>query len=180
MDPIFPNHVCKLKKSLYGLKYAPRAWFKRFSSHLPHLGFLAFVTDSSFFILRHRRFLVYLLVYVNDIVLTSNFRSFLQSLIHQLSAEFELKDLGALHFFLELQITRSTKGFFLTQTKYAHDLLQKHNMLSAKLAKTPCAPNLRLVLATDSLLVDPHTYCSIVGSLHYLTFTRPNLSFAMH
>ena len=94
MDPIFPNHVCKLKKSLYGLKQAPRAWFKRFSSHLPHLEFLASVADSSFFILRHKRFLVYLMVYVNDIVLTSNFRSFLQSLIHQLSAEFELKDLG--------------------------------------------------------------------------------------
>ena len=85
-----------------------------------------------------------------------------------------------LHFFLRLQITRSTKGLFLTQTKYAYDLLQKNNMLFAKPAKTPCDPNLRLVLATDSLLVDPHTYRSIVGSLHYLTFTRPNLSFAMH
>ena len=53
-------------------------------------------------------------------------------------------------------------------------------MLFAKPAKTPCDPNLKLVLATDSLLVDPHTYRSIVGSLHYLTFTRPNLSFAMH
>ena len=85
-----------------------------------------------------------------------------------------------LHFFLRLQITRSTKGLFLTQTKYAHDLLQKNNMLFAKPAKTPCAPNLRLVLATDSLLVDPHTYRSIVGSQHYLTFTRPNLSFVVH
>ena len=85
-----------------------------------------------------------------------------------------------LHFFLGLQITRSTKGLFLTQTKYAHDLLQKHNMLSVKAAKTPYAPNLRLVPATDSLLADPYTYRSIVGSLHYLTFTRPYLSFVVH
>ena len=85
-----------------------------------------------------------------------------------------------LHFFLRLQITRSTKGLFLTQTKYAHDLLQKNNMFFAKPAKTPCAPNLRLVLAIDSLLVDPHTYRSIVRSQHYLTFTRPNLNFVVH
>ena len=95
MDPVFLNHVCKLKKSLYGLKQAPRAWFERFSSHLLHLGFLASVANSSLFILRHGRFLVYLLVYVDDIVLTGNCPSFLQSLIHQLSAEFELKALGA-------------------------------------------------------------------------------------
>ena len=122
MDPVFLNHVCKLKKSLYGLKQAPRAWFERFSSH-PHLGFLASVVNSSLFILRHGKFLVYLLVYVDDIVLTGNSPSFLQSLILQLSSKFELKDLGNLHYFLGLQITRTTNGLFLNQTKYAHDLL---------------------------------------------------------
>ena len=122
MDPVSPNHVCKLKKSLYGLKQAPRAWFERFSSH-PPLGFLASVVNSSLFILRHWKFLVYLLVYVDDIVLTSNSPSFLQSLILQLSSKFELKDLGNLHYFLGLQITRTTNGLFLNQTKYAHDLL---------------------------------------------------------
>ena len=98
----------------------------------------------------------------------------------QLSTEFELKDLGPLHYFLGLQITRTFDGIFLDQSKYAHVLLQKHNVLNAKFAKTPCAPNLRLVPASGSLLFDPHTYRSIFGSLHYLTFTRLDLSFAIH
>ena len=104
----------------------------------------------------------------------------MQSLILQLSFEFELKDLGHLHYFLGLQITRTYAGLFLNQSKYAHDLLQRHNMLSAKPVKTPCAPNPRLVPASGSLLADPHLYRSIVGSLHYLTFTRPDLSFAVY
>ena len=180
IDPIFPNHVCRLKKSLYFLKQAPMAWFERFLSHLLHLGFLASLADSSLFILRHGKFLVYLLVYVDDIVLIGNCPSFLQSLILQLSSEFELKDLGPLHYFLGLQITKTSAGLFLNQSKYAHDLLQRHNMLSAKPAKTPCAPNLRLVPASRSLLADPHLYRNIVGSLHHLTFTRPDFSFAVH
>ena len=105
VDPAFPNHVCHLQKSLYGLKLALRARFERFSSHLLNLGFQASLADSSLFILRHRKFLVFLLVYVDDIVLTSNCPSFLQSLIQQLSSESELKDLGNLHYFLGLHIT---------------------------------------------------------------------------
>lgn len=90
------------------------------------------MVDSSLFILRHGKFLVFLLVYVDDIVLTGNSPSFLQSLILQLSSEFELKDLRNLHYFLGLHITRTSRGIFLNRSKYAHDLLQKHNMLSAK------------------------------------------------
>ena len=123
---------------------------------------------------------MFLLVYVDDIVLAGNCPSFLQTLIQQLSSEFELKDLGNLHYFLGLQITCTSKGLFLNQSKYAYDLLLKHNMLSTKAAKTPCAPNLRLVPAEGSLLSNPDVYRSMVGSLHYLTFTRPNCSFAIH
>ena len=180
VDPIFPNHVYHLRKSLYGLKQVSKAWIEGFSTHLLHLGFQASLANSSLFILRYGKFLVFLLVYVDDIVLIGNSPSFLQSLIHQLSLEFKLKYLGNLHYFLGLHITRTSTGLFLNQSKYAYDLLQKHNMLSAKPAKTPCASNLRLVLATNSLLANPHEYRSMVGSLYYLTFTRPDLSFAVH
>ena len=154
VDPALPNHVCLSQKSLYGLKQAPRAWFERFSTHL------------------------LLLVYVDDIVLTGNCLSLLQSLIQQLSSEFELKDLGNLHYFLGLQITHTSKGLYVNQSKYAQDLLLMHNMLSAKAAKTPCAPNLRPVPTEGSLLANPYVYRSMVG--HYLTFTRPDLNFAIH
>ena len=137
VNPVFPNHVCRLWKSLYGLKQAPRAWFDRFSTQLLHMGFEASLADSSLFILKQGKVLVYPLVYVNDIVLTSNQPNFLTSLIKQLSQAFELKDLGPLHYFLGIHITRTSKGLFLSQTKYAHDLLVKHNMLSSKPARSP-------------------------------------------
>ena len=144
------------------------------------MGFQASLTDSSLFILHHGKLVVYLLVYVDDIVITGNNPKFLDSLVAQLSQAFELKDLGPLHYFLGLQITRSSKGLLLTQTKYAQDLILKLQMQSSKPARSPCAPHLRLVPNEGSLLSNPHEYRSLVGSLHYLTFTRPDLSFAVH
>jgi len=124
--------------------------------------------------------LVYLLVYVEDIVLTGNSPDFLQSLINQLSQTFQLKDMGDLHFFLGLHIHCTPKGLFINQAKYITDLLTKHNMLNSKPAKAPCVPHIILVPDEGSLLPNPHVYCSLFGSLHYLTFTRPDLSFAVH
>ena len=117
---------------------------------------------------------------MDDIVLTGNIPSFLNTLIKQLSQAFELKDLGDLHYFSGRQITRTTKGLFLNQAKYAHDFLGWHNLLTSKLVNTPCAPYMRLVPNEGSLLADPYPYRSLVGSLHYLTFTRLDLSFAVH
>ena len=175
----FPNHVCRLWKSQYGLRQAPRAWFERFSTQLLHMAFQAFLADSSLFFLQQGKLVVYLLVYINDIVMTSNCPQFLSSLIVQLGTAFELKDLGPLHYFLGLQITWTSKGLFLSQSKYAQDLLLKLNMQSFKPAYTPCAPHLRLVPYKGSVLSNPHEYRSLVGSLHYLTFTHPDLSFAV-
>uniref|UniRef100_A0A2N9HVI9 Integrase catalytic domain-containing protein n=1 Tax=Fagus sylvatica TaxID=28930 RepID=A0A2N9HVI9_FAGSY len=180
VDPTHPTHVCKLIKSIYGLKQAPRAWFESFTSQLLHLGFIASTADSSLFIYKHHKIVAYLLLYVDDIVLTGNTPSCLDHLIHQLSTVFDLKDLGPLHYFLGLQVTRSSSGLFLNQAKYATDLLQKHNMLDSKPAKSPSCPNTRLSLHEGDLLTDPHGYRSLVGGLHYLTFTRPDISFSVH
>ena len=125
-------------------------------------------------------YLHYLLVHVDDIVLTGNSPSFLNILIQQLRHAFELKDLGPFYYFLGLHIIRISRGLYLNQSKYAQDLLQKHNMLSSKVDRTPCAPNLRLVPNEGHFLANPHEYRNLDGSLHYLTFTRPDLSFAVH
>jgi transposase InsO family protein len=180
VDPQHPSHVCKLIKSIYGLKQAPRAWFESFTTQLLHLGFTASTADSSLFIYKHEKVIAYLLLYVDDIVLTSNTPSYLDKLITQLSAVFDLKDLGSLHYFLGLQVTRSFNGLYLNQAKYAHDLLKKHNMLDSKPAKSPSCPNTRLSLHDGDPLPDPHGYRSLVGALHYLTFTRPDISFSVH
>ena len=180
IDPSHPSHVCKLLKSIYGLKQAPRAWFESFTSQLLHLGFLASNADSSLFVFKNKTVIAYLLLYVDDIVLTSNTLAYLDHLIQQLSTVFDLKDLGPLHYFLGLQVTRSSSGLFLNQAKYAHDLIKKHNMLTSKPAKSPSYPNTRLSLYEGDLLPDPHAYRSFVGALHYLTFTRPGISFSVH
>lgn len=145
-----------------------------------NLGFHASLADSSLFIFRHGKILVYHFFYVDDIVLTENNVSFLNALIKQLSQAFELKELGDLHYFLGLQITRTSKGLFLNRAKYSQDLLVKHNMLAFKPAKTPCVPNLRLVPNEGTLLPDPHPFRTFIGFLHYLAFTRPSLGFAVH
>uniref|UniRef100_A0A2N9FS43 Reverse transcriptase Ty1/copia-type domain-containing protein n=1 Tax=Fagus sylvatica TaxID=28930 RepID=A0A2N9FS43_FAGSY len=180
IDPSHPSQVCKLLKSIYGLKQAPRAWFESFTSQLLHLGFTASTADSSLFVYKNKTVIAYLLLYVDDIVLTSNTPAYLDNLITQLSSMFDLKDLGPLHYFLGLQVTRSSSGLYLNQAKYAHDLLKKHNMLTSKPAKSPSCPNTRLSLHESDPLPDPHGYRSLVGALHYLTFTRPDISFSVH
>jgi hypothetical protein len=180
VDSTNSHYVCKLHKSIYGLKQAPRAWFDSFTTQLLHLGFTASTADSSLFIYHYKGVIAYLLLYVDDIVLTSNSTPFLDHLILQLSQVFDIKDLGTLHYFLGIQVVRTFENLLLTQTKYASDLLLKHHMVDSKPAKTPCSPNTRLSLNEGDVLSDPHGYRSLVGALHYLTFTRPDISFAVH
>jgi hypothetical protein len=175
-----PQHVCKLQKSIYGLKQAPRAWFESFTTQLLSLGFQASSADSSLFTYKAGSVIAFLLLYVDDIVLTGNNSSFITQLIHALSKVFELKDMGSLSYFLGLQIQRSTKGLTITQTKYAIDLLTKHNMAHCSPCKTPCVSHVRLSAHCGQPIADVHAYRSLVGALHYLTFTKPDISFAVH
>ena len=100
VDSNHPHHVCKLHKSIYGLKQAPKAWFESFSTQLLNLGFHSASTDSFLFLYRDGSIIAYLLLYVDDIVLTGNNPSFLTQLISSLSKVFELKDMGTLHYLI--------------------------------------------------------------------------------
>uniref|UniRef100_A0A2N9HA75 Reverse transcriptase Ty1/copia-type domain-containing protein n=1 Tax=Fagus sylvatica TaxID=28930 RepID=A0A2N9HA75_FAGSY len=175
-----PSHVCHLHKSLYGLKQAPRAWFERFTSHLLTLGFTASVADASLFILSHKSVTVYLLLYVDDIIITGNSSSAVSDIISQLSTAFELKDLGPLRYFLGLQIDYKKGGFFVHQRKYLTDLLHKFTMTNCKAASTPIATTPLLTSTSTELLSDPTPYRSLVGALQYATFTRPDITFAVN
>uniref|UniRef100_A0A2N9FVX0 Uncharacterized protein n=1 Tax=Fagus sylvatica TaxID=28930 RepID=A0A2N9FVX0_FAGSY len=119
----YPNHVCKLHKSLYGLKQAPRAWFERFTSHLLTIGFTASTADPSLFVFRQGSTLLYLLLYVDDIILTGNSTAAITSLITQLAVTFELKDLGPLRYFLGLQIEYGTDCLVHCHWVFASDLV---------------------------------------------------------
>uniref|UniRef100_A0A2N9EHZ0 Reverse transcriptase Ty1/copia-type domain-containing protein n=1 Tax=Fagus sylvatica TaxID=28930 RepID=A0A2N9EHZ0_FAGSY len=160
VNSTLPSHVCHLHKSLYGLKQAPRAWFERFTSHLLTLGFKASVADASLFILSHGSVTVYLLLYVDDIIITGNSSTAVSNIISQLFDAFELKDLGPLRYFLGLQIDYKKGGFFVHQRKYLTDLLHKFTMTDCKPASTPIATTLLLTSTSTDLLSDPTPYRS--------------------
>ncbi|KAM1496471.1 hypothetical protein ACFXTO_031069 [Malus domestica] len=179
-DHHHPLKVCRLHKSLYGLKQAPRAWNARFTSFLPTLGFHNTYADSSLFVKSSGSSLVILLLYVDDIILTGNDPKLITQVITDLTKEFDLKDLGSLHYFLGIQITRTAEGLFLSQEKYVHDLLQKTEMLKSKPCATPCLPYNRLLKDDGDPFNHPTLYRSIVGALQYLVFTRPDIAFPVN
>ena len=113
VDSTHSAHVCKLHKSLYGLKQAPHAWFDRFTTHLLDLGFCASVADPSLFVFRRAGVVLYLLLYVDDIILTGNDSTAIITLISQLATVFELKDLSPLYYFLGLQVDSKAGGLFV-------------------------------------------------------------------
>lgn len=113
-DPEHPDYVCLLQRSLYDLKQAPRAWFQRFATYITTVGFTPSRCDSSLFIYRQGDDTAFLLLYVDDIVLTASSDSLLQQIIDSLHKEFSMTDLGALNYFLGVSVTRDSSGMFLS------------------------------------------------------------------
>ena len=180
LDSQNSTHVCKLHKSLYGLKQAPRAWNERFTQFLPSLGFLTTYSDSSLFVKPVGQSVVILLLYVDDIIITGSATDAITEVIGALHSEFDIKDLGNLHYFLGIQITQQPNGLYLSQSKYISDLLAKTDMLHSKSCPTPCLPYTRLLKDDGKPFNNPALYRSIVGALQYLTFTRPDIAFSVH
>lgn len=182
VDPAHPNHICKLHKSLYGLKQAPRAWYQALHDYLLSTGFIASNADHSLFIRRHSGTLTYLLVYVDDILLTGNSLSTCNNIFTLLNRHFAIKNLGPVHYFLGLQITHTSQGLFINQEKYATELLNKASMLDANPCPTPCLPTYKLSNHIGTPLSPEQTtlYRSLAGGLQYLTWSRPDISFAVN
>ncbi|KAH9669465.1 retrovirus-related pol polyprotein from transposon RE1 [Citrus sinensis] len=178
-NPLYPDYVCKLNKSLYGLKQAPRAWFDRLSHYLLQLGFICSKADSSLFIFHNNDSLILMLIYVDDIVVIGNNTFLIDQLIHQLSIEFALKDLGQLHFFLGLEIRYFSGGIYVSQTKYTKDLLTKAKMLESTSLSTPMAIK-EQANPIDHKPVNATEYRRLVGGLQYLTLTRPDIVHAVN
>ncbi|GJS77451.1 ribonuclease H-like domain-containing protein [Tanacetum coccineum] len=177
-DSAHSDYVCLLQKSLYSLKQAPRAWFQRFSSYAIRAGFYHSKTDSSLFIFHKGPDTAYLLLYVDDIILTASSTSLLQRIISSLHAKFAMTDLGPLNYFLGISATRTTSGIFLSQKKYATEILEQAQMLNCNPCRTPVNTEKKLG-HERSPVTDPTLYRSLAGSLQYLTFTRSDLSYAV-
>jgi histone deacetylase 1/2 len=174
----FPDHVCRLKKALYGLKQAPRAWYTELRVFLLSLGFVNSTADASLFIYHKQGVTVYLLVYVDDIIVTGSSSAALSKIIATLAARFSLKDLGCLSYFLGVEVIPSAAGMFLSQRKYVTDLLHKSGMANTKPSSTPLSASAPLLKDSGDLLPSPTEYRTLVGSLQYLSLTRPDIAFS--
>ena len=181
-DPRYPTHVCKLQRALYGLKQSPRAWHARLSDKLHELGFTSSEADTSLFILHHDDVTIYMLVYVDDIVIAGSSPAAVDRLVHVLAQAFPIKDLGRLDYFLGIQASYTPAGLRLTQHKYALDLLHRAHMEDCRPVPTPMSTSDKLFRDQGTRLSedDSFRYRSLVGGLQYLTLTRPDISFAVN
>ncbi|CAL8991610.1 unnamed protein product [Prunus brigantina] len=138
------NQVCKLRKSLYGLKQSPRALFGRFTKSMKNFGYTQSNSDHNLFLKRDEGKLTALIVYVDDIIVTGNDAKEQLKLQKYLFQEFEMKDLGDLKYFLGIEVVRSKTGIFLSQRNYVMDLLTETGMLGCKPVDTPIEMNHKL------------------------------------
>ncbi|XP_052724064.1 uncharacterized mitochondrial protein AtMg00810-like [Vigna angularis] len=180
LDACNKGQVCKLTKSLYGLKQASRQWFEKLSSFLITANFVQSKSDHSLFIKRTPTSFTALLVYVDDIVLTGDSMMEINCIKELLHNRFRIKNLGELKYFLGLEVARSRKGIHLCQRKYALDILEETRMLGCKPSSTPFLSDTSTLYKLDSYLDDPSPYRRLIGKLLYLTNTRPDLCFTVN
>ncbi|KAK9063841.1 hypothetical protein SSX86_017713 [Deinandra increscens subsp. villosa] len=169
--------VCRLKKSLYGLKQSPRAWFGKFNKVVTEFGLRRSSYDHSVFFASSAAGCILLVVYVDDIVITGSDRDGIQKLKSFLGNKFQTKDLGTLKYFLGIEVSRNRKGIYLSQRKYCLDVLRDSKMIETKNCDAPMIPNGRLGAHEGDPLADAEKYRRIVGKLNYLTITRPDIAF---
>ena len=174
----FPNHACRLKKALYGLKQAPRAWYGKIAQYLTFCGFKTSSSDPSLFIKTHSAKYTMILLYVDDMIITGDDNAEITRLRNDLSVRFEMKNLGEAQCFLGLEVKKSD-GYFLSQRRYATSLINRFGMSDSKVMATPMEPCVKLQKVEGKPLEDVKKFRQLVGSLFYLTITRPDIAYSV-
>ena len=172
------GRVCCLRKSLYGLKQSPHAWFGKFSEVIEKFGMQKSKSDHFVFYRNSQTGIILLVVYVDDIIITGNDMAGISSLKSFLHGQFHTKDLGMLKYFLGVEVMRSKHGIFLSQRKYVLNLLSETGKLATKPWKSPTAQSLHLTREGE-LFEDPRRYRRLVGKLNYLTVTRHDIAYSV-
>lgn len=173
------NLVCKLIKSIYGLKQESRQCNNKLNQSLSKLGFQRSISYDSLFTKNTINYFTIILVYVDDLILTSNKIKEITYTKQFLDIKFSIKDLGHLKYFLEFEITKFSQDISLCQRKYTLDLLQKIGILALKPSTIPMDPTFKLQNNTVIILYDPTIFRSLIGKLLYLPHSKPNICFVM-
>ncbi|GJX49264.1 retrovirus-related pol polyprotein from transposon TNT 1-94 [Tanacetum coccineum] len=179
VDPENPNNVYKLKKALYGLKQAPRTWCDLHSSFLLSQKFLKGTVDPTLFVRREGKDILLVQIYVDDIIFASTKPDLCESFSKIMCSKFKMSMIGKLSFFLGLQISKSPRGIFLNQSRYALESLKKYGMETCDPVDTPMVAKSKLDEDPQGKTIDPTCYRRMIGTLMYLKSSRPYLVFAI-
>ena len=177
VDPGFPNHVYRLDKAFYGLKQAPRAWYETFAQFLLENGFTRGTIDKTLFYINKGNDLLLVQIYVDDIIFGSTNDKLCQKFSKLMQSRYQMSMMGELSYFLGLQVKQTDDGIFINQSKYTKNLLKIFNILESSSASTPMDTATKLD-QYQGVEVDVTSYRGMIGSLLYLTASRPNIMYS--
>ncbi|GJS68334.1 retrovirus-related pol polyprotein from transposon TNT 1-94 [Tanacetum coccineum] len=174
-----PNYVYRLKKALYGLKQAPKAWYDRLKAFLIKHDYSMGMVDNTLFTKKKDSNLIIVQIYVDDIIFGSTCQEMCDDFAKIMHDEFEMSMMGELNFFLGLQIKQLDDGIFFNQSKYIKEMLKKFRLEDSKPIKTPMSTETKLTRDEEGESVDNTKYRGMIGSLLYLTASRPDIMFSV-
>ncbi|GJS10315.1 retrovirus-related pol polyprotein from transposon TNT 1-94 [Tanacetum coccineum] len=175
IDADHPSYVYKLKKALYGLKHAPRAWYDKLLKFLQHNHFNKGTIDPILFIRRFNDDILLVQVYVDDIIFGFTNPRYTQLFADLMKSRIEMSMMGEMMFFLGLQVNQSPSGIFINQSNYVLEILKKYRMVTCDPVGIPMEIKDKLDLNKNGTLVDAMKYHSMIGALMYLTSSRPDI-----
>ncbi|CAH9071025.1 unnamed protein product [Cuscuta europaea] len=173
------DQVYKLHKALYGLKQAPRAWYDTLSEYLVKNGFTKGKVDKTLFKTEEGPHILLVQIYVDDIIFGSSNQALCEKISNLMQSKFEMSMMGELNYFLGLQVKQTPDGIFINQAKYIRDLMKKFKVENKSTVKIPMNTSQGLSQDEDGKDVDPTLYRGLIGSLLYLTTSRPDISYSV-
>nr|GEY59389.1 hypothetical protein [Tanacetum cinerariifolium] len=179
-DPENPDKVYKVVKALYGLHQAPRAWYEILATYLRENRFQKGTIDQTLFIKKQQKDILLVQIYVDDIIFGATNKALCQSFEKLMKDKFQMSSMGELTFFLGLQVKQKKDVIFISQDKYVAEILKKFGLSEGKSASTPIDLEKPLLKDSDGEDVDVHTYRSMIGSLMYITSSRPDIMFDVY
>lgn len=172
--------VYKLNKALYGLRQAPRAWYSRIEGYFVREGFRKCYCEHTLFVKEEGGSSLVVSLYVDDLIYTSDSLSMLEAFKKSMKEEFAMTDLGKMKYFLGVEVIQDEVGIFINQKKYATETLKKYDLEECNSVRNPMVPGNKLTKEGSGEAVDPTMYKQLVGSLRYLTATRPDLIYSVN
>lgn len=172
--------VYKLNKALYGLRQAPRAWYNRIEGYFEKEGFKKCYCEHTLFVKIEGSNVLIVSVYVDDVIYTSNSETMREAFKESMKLEFAMSDLGKMKYFLGVEVIQDQEGIFINQKKYASEVLKRFGMEHCNSVRNPTVQGCKLTKEGVGPEVDATLYKQMVGSLRYLTATRPDLIYSVN